>query len=161
MRGTNVSVTDNGIIAAYEELMRSAPEFIYVNANNAVEGVKEEMITDLSVEPPKANASIQWTSDKQRRYVMSKFRKKLPYPRQHYVSQGWRIEVLYTPAEMTSIQVYNASRSYRFVEGLYQQAFLRTIGWLYAPDRLEYWAQILEDRVYTEIVRAFYAVGER
>lgn len=86
----------------------------------------QAMIVALSQEPDKPDEPIQWTSPRQRRFVMAKLRRQgnLPYKRNHRQSQGWRVVLLSLGEDSGTIGVQNSSPITRYVQGDDQQGFL-------------------------------------
>jgi hypothetical protein len=154
-------VTDNGLIDAYAQLCDHAPDFVNAVTNRTVNDTSTELLADFQQEPGPVATPIQWTTPKQRRYVMAMKRKGViasPYVRTHSVSKGWRVQVIYTPDELSSISLFNANEVTPFAEGMRQQPWMRNTGWLYAPDLAEKWQRILTDRIEDDLIKAWYAV---
>lgn len=162
----SVAVYDNGLIDAYADLADESADFVNVVTNQVVNDTADEVLADFRREPGGVRRPIIWTSAKQRRYVMWAIRQGLitaPYVRDHSLSRGWEMKVVYTPGELSRIELDNPSDIATFVYGLRQQQWHRATGWLYAPDEMAIWSDILVDRMETALIKAFYAVepGEK
>lgn len=108
--------------------------------------------TTLRVEPPvrswPGDYPLEWTSEKQRRYVMWKLRStgNLPYQRTHQYVRGWHVQGVYTHG-LTSILVFHDDEVADFVGGRRQQRFHRITGWANAPDVLQVLSIDLNERI--------------
>lgn len=82
------------------------------------------IVTELSTEPGPPNHPINWTSEKQRRFVMAKLKGRA-YVRSHRQSRGWT-SVLNTLSgdDGGVILIVNTSPYSQFVQGESQQGFL-------------------------------------
>lgn len=129
----------------YRASLQSAPSLMAAATKRAVERIAKDMRRDLKAAPPRPKYPIQWTSERQRRYVMALLRRtnNLPYRRTGALVRGWhtdyRIDVrggLFTFSNKTAYAGY--------VQGPYgskarpgeprQQRFHRLSGWPSAPD---------------------------
>lgn len=164
MISTDFAVRDDGLLDAYQTLCLHAEDFVNTVTNRTVNDTADEILVDFQQEPPlPSGAKIEWTSEKQHRFVMVMKRKgliKARHERQHRVSKGWRIGVVYTPGQMSSVELWNEEDATTFVEGIHQQPFLEKIGWLNAVSLSEKWGKVLESRIEDDLIVSFYAVGE-
>lgn len=157
------SVTDPGLVDAYAELCRHVPDFVNTVTNQAVNVVGPLALDDFRQEPGAVKTPIKWTSAKQRRYVMMLKRMGLipsPYVRTHALAKGWTLTVVYTPGELSSIELTNPVEYATYVIGLRRQDFHATTGWYYAPDKAAEWVAIFTDEVERALVKAWYAVDD-
>lgn len=160
MMGVEFEVTDPGLVDAYEYLCRHVPEFVNTVTNAVANRVGPQILADFQQEPGAVKTPIEWTSSKQRRYVMMQKRRGLIGPRTHALSKGYVLTVVYTPGEMTSLDLTNPTDYLTFVVGLRQQRFHANTGWYFAPDKAEIWQEIFLDEMETGLVKAFYAVDD-
>lgn len=104
------------------------------------------LLTLVQTTPPPAKKPIEWTSDKQRRFVMAKLRREdnLPYKRTGRANASWRVE-LKQEGNTSRIVVQNTWDASQFVYGTLnmksrnaalavQQKFHRNTGWPLAVD---------------------------
>lgn len=156
MVSIEVKVTDNGLIDAYDELLLEFPEYTYSVTKNTVNNLAPEMLTDFREEPGPPKRPHEWTSDRQRRYVMMQIaRGKINPRRTHKHSQAWKYEVIYRPGLLTSVEVYNIEPGIEFIEGSRQQKWLAETGWFAAKDVAELWTDELEDRIEEDLIIGF------
>lgn len=159
MINVEFSVTDNGLIDAYVELCEDPESFVNVTVNRTMDSLSVDILEDFQQEPDAVKLPITFTTSRQRRFVMA--RKSGPYVRAHAISQGWKLQVVYTPGQLTSVYLQNDVPEAIFVEGIRQQPFMAVTGWLYTPDLADKWLPIIEDRIETDLIKAFYAVGDK
>jgi hypothetical protein len=133
------------------------------NADSIMQGVGQavydqwanQMLAELRTEPGAAKKPIQWTSDKQRRYVMAKLREEdnLPYKRTHQLSEGWESSYVLEGNGIVII-VRNPAPSAKFVYGSlaknpaqalrFQQQFHRNTGWQFARNTVYLWLEVMD-----------------
>lgn len=159
----SLEVDDPGVIDAYAALFAHAGAFVEtVTRRTLDETIAPVMLPDFQQEPGSVKHPIQWTSAKQRRYVKMKQRKgeiKAPYVRTHAVSRGWKLFLVQSGTDLTSIKLENNAAATDFVEGKRQQQFHKNTGWLNAGDLIQEWLPIVTDEIETALIKAFYAVG--
>lgn len=100
------------------------------------------ILSEAQVEPGAVAKPIQWTSARQRRYVMAKIRSgeiASPYVRTHAVSQGYAFIVTTAEGDYTRIAFVNNASAFTFVSGMTQQRFHANTGWLNAPAKADAW----------------------
>lgn len=104
--------------------------------------VSQQVDKTLRREPPErqypADYPLEWTSDRQRKYVMAKLRREgnLPYRRSHEFVRQWHVRGDYTNG-LTSIVVYHDSDIEQYVTGRRRQEFHRITGWPSSGDVLQ------------------------
>ncbi len=114
--------------------------------------VSQRVDATLRVEPPvrafPEDYPLEWTSEKQRRYVMAKLRREdnLPYQRTHEYVRGWHVWGDYTRG-LTAIDVFHDGEVSEFVGGRQQQLMHRITGWANAPDVLQVLSIDLNERI--------------
>lgn len=118
--------------------------------------VSQRVDTTLRVEPPVRSwpddYPIEWTSEKQRRYVMAFVLERdangniIPYERTHEYVHGWHVQGNYAHG-LTAIEVFHDSDVADFIGGRRQQRFHRITGWANAPDTLQVLSIDLNDRI--------------
>lgn len=116
--------------------------------------VSQRIDKTLRRDPGPVRYPIQWTSDKQRRYVMAKLRKEgnLPYKRTWRYVKGWRVRANYKHG-LTSIAVYHEDEVADFIGGRRQQQYHHNTGWANAADTLQDLAFDVEDFVQAGLAR--------
>lgn len=121
-------------------------DFVVSTTKEAVySDIAPVVLPEAMAEPGAVARPIQWTSAKQRRYVMMKIRKgeiQAPYVRTHAVSRGWNYDVTVVEGDYTEVSLSNKASYFRFVEGINQQRFHANTGWLSAPAKASQWLAI-------------------
>lgn len=155
-----VRVQDEGLIDAYIELLRTAPEFTRETVNKEVNGVRPDLLADLQAKPGPVKYPIQWKSAKQRRafFATNGFGRGIPTQRTDTLINAYRIGVEYTANNIAEVYVNNDTPYYDFVKGRDQQPFHEITGWRDDQDVFDYWSLELEDRVETALIKDMYAV---
>lgn len=146
-------VFDDDVFEAVYETANEAPAAMRREAGIVSRGpTAQKMIRELSAEPGPVVLPIDWTSDRQRRFVMRMRRKQGFPPRSHRISQGWRV-VLLNLSEMDGIiGVENSERGVEFVQGEWQQKFHANTGWPLARTIIRGNAEALQD----ELIEGWY-----
>lgn len=115
-----------------------------------------DALAELRKEPGAVKKPIQWTSDKQRKFVMAMLRKDNPdgteYPRTHALSQGWVVKSS-TQGNVFSITFENPAPEAKFVYGSmaknvnaaarFQQRFHIATGWQAASPIATRWTEVM------------------
>lgn len=117
--------TANDITAAYIERLDALPALTQGFARRLTIRVRSQMLKRLRTEPGRPDYPIQWTSEKQRRFVMAKLTREnnLPYQRTHATSQAWGVSVTFG-RDGGVITLENALPHSIYVYGPRQQRFL-------------------------------------
>jgi hypothetical protein len=78
--------------------------------------IRKRVLVRLQTEPPSAKHPIEWTSEKQRRFVMAKLKREnnLPYNRSGDLVKKWTV-VLVTTGDLTEIVAENQSAIGKYV----------------------------------------------
>ena len=109
--------------------------------NEVRDEIAPDALQELSVDAPPVARPIQWTSDKQRKFVMAKLKREnnLPYRRTGRLRNAWVVEV-----RGNAIVIENPSAISKFVYGSlaqnrsaalrFQQGFHANTGWQPATD---------------------------
>lgn len=127
---------DPGVIQAWRKVIKQAPTKMRKRFQTESRAIQAGVIGELkALEPGPAKHPIRWTSEKQRRYVMAKLRKRgqIPYVRTHALVNAWQARQ-YTTEAGGFLTVTNTSSVYPFVMGdparpQYQQQFHLNTGW--------------------------------
>lgn len=133
---------DSGIIQGVRRTIQAAPTKMRRAFKAVSKEVQEGAISELkALEPGPAKHPIRWTSEKQRRYVMRKLRKRgqIPYVRTGGLVNAWRARQ-YTTESGGFITITNDASIYPYVMGDpdradWQQQFHVITGWP-TPDRI-------------------------
>lgn len=117
--------TSDDITEAYIERLDALPALTKGYARRLTIRVKSQLLRKLRLEPGAPDYPIDWTSEKQRRYVMAKLRREnnLPYQRTHQLSQGWDVNVTFG-RDGGTITLENPLDHSIYVYGPRQQRFL-------------------------------------
>jgi len=150
---SNAYVDSDVLLALREALTtdRTKVRRVFFMAITRSDSAAEKARRELSKEPPPAVHPIEWTSPKQRRYVMMKLREQnnLPYRRTHRQSTGWRVTV----DSPLDVLFSNSNPAAQFVQGLYQQKFHANTGWPYAPVVIASYSEAITDELATAYLR--------
>lgn len=154
-------VTDAPLTEAYRELLGVIPEFTQAVVDRTFNDVAPLIVQDLSRAPGPVQLPVMWTSERQHNFVMmQKGRGRMQSSRRALISGGWKYRVVYSPDQISSLEVYNTAPGVEFVEGRRQQLFHRNTGWLYAPSVVSPWIAILNDEVETALIKSFIAAED-
>lgn len=119
---------DLDVLDATRETALQAPARMRRELGSIARGpIAQQIIAKLSKEPPPPKRPIDWTSDRQRRFVMAKLRREnnIPYKRTHRQAQGWRVVLEdIQGGDGGVISVENSTPYADFVQGERQQRFL-------------------------------------
>jgi hypothetical protein len=156
---------DLGIIQGVRQTIKQAPTLMEKRFKAVSDEVQAGVISELkALEPGPAKHPIQWTSEKQRRYVMRKLRKRgqIPYRRSGALVNAWRSR-RYTTKAGGFITVTNDSSIYPFVMGDpdradWQQQFHINTGWP-TPARIQEVKTAWTGRGALKVVRAWQEVA--
>lgn len=158
MSDIQVSITSNGKLAALVKVVSHAPFFVDGIVRQAVvNDISPAILPEAQAEPGPAAKPIEWTSIKQKRYVMAAIRRGLipaPYIRTHALSQSWAFGVA-TESDSTTITLANSSSKFPFVEGASREKFHANTGWLYAPDKIPIWGNMVVGMLVTALQSAW------
>ncbi len=132
----------------------SYAKVVYEEFQAAYDVVEPLMLKELEVEPQSAVYPIQWTSDKQRKFVMAKLREEnnLPYNRTGKLAKAWQVNKVGSGLSFT-VKVLNPSSASPFVygslsitnRGAYKQAFHSNTGWQTAGSTIDFWLEALTE----------------
>jgi hypothetical protein len=148
-------------IQPIEELSYFMTDFqseVYRIAGYTADEVQPYLLDELYYYPPPAKHPIQWTSERQRKFVMAKLRREnnIPYSRTYSLRKGWRVGLAQV-ADGFAFQVQNDAEYTQFVVGslakdtsrarAYQQQFHRKTGWVLASDTITFWFDAFYERL--------------
>lgn len=155
-----VEVRGDHLLDAYADLMARAPEVTRTEVDRAVNRVAPELLADLRRKPGAVKYPLVWQSPRQRRayFASNGFGQGIPYRRSDGLINAYKVEVIYTPGGITSVQVTNDNPAYPFVKGEFQQRMHAITGWNNDADVFAVWSEVLADDVETGLIKAFYAV---
>jgi len=143
-------VIDTQSIERQIAFLEVLPEILEQTALDVAADFEEPVINDLSETPGKVKYPIEWTSEKQRRFVMAKLRAEnnLPYQRTGRKPYGWQMNVEASGGTVT-IVIRNIWNAARFVfgallgdpaaSGADQQKFHKNTGWQLAQPKINRW----------------------
>ncbi len=105
---------------------------------NVMPKLQRRLINILRVYPKGAKHPIQWTSERQRRFVMAKLTREdnLPYQRSGRFGQSWEGKVEWGDLS-GSTTITNTSGIGQFMVGDRQQGFHKNTGWISAEEKAE------------------------
>lgn len=122
------------------DFLGNQDEFVAAIGQRVFDRHAPDLLSELQREPGKPKYPLQWTSEKQRKFVMAMLRKEdnLPYERTHKLSQGWIVKPNISGG-VFSILVENPAPQAKFVYGSlaknvdaaarFQQRFHQDTGW--------------------------------
>lgn len=120
---------------------------------NAVwQPIQTAMLRELKTVPGRVRYPIDWTSAKQRRFVMMTLRRNnnLPYQRTGRIPAAWQASARFNGGQIQAI-VENSEPASRFVYGSlarngggFQQRFHRNTGWQEANQTVAFWFTALQ-----------------
>ncbi len=160
---------DLDALHALQERVARAPERARRFAKELEADLEQMALAILGAEPGPPAYPIDWTSERQWRYVMAKLRREgnLPYRRTHALSRGWRVESVLGVGEREETWIVLTHDSppvlwrgrefqvWQFVMGEYQQFFHAVTGWRnvhevafdlseFAVDQvIDFWGEVL------------------
>jgi len=79
-------------ITGYETLYQRLKRLPKEAGDAGVEAANEYIVNQMQVQPPKPTGKFQWTSDKQRKYVMAKIREGGYIGRTQELRNAWKTE---------------------------------------------------------------------
>lgn len=131
-----ISITmdfDRDVLDAVAQTVSDAPRAMQRALGLIARGpVAVDLLRDLMFIPSKPRYPLVWTSDRQRKFVMSKLRRegKIPYQREGKHARGWTIVPL-----SDGIAVQNRVPGSEFVYGPFpfRQRMHGITGWPFAP----------------------------
>ena len=160
-----ISTQLNIDIQPIEELSYFLDDFqleVYRIAEYTSAEVQPFLIDELGYYPPRrqypADYPLEWTSERQRKFVMAKLRREnnIPYRRTYRLRAGWRVGLSRVGGGF-AFRVENASDYAQFVVGslakdtsraqAYQQQFHRKTGWVLASDTIAFWFDAFTERL--------------
>lgn len=132
--------------------------------DEAVQTIEGNLRDELAYVPPQrsypSEYPIEWTSEKQRRYVMGFVLKRdeegniIPYQRTGRMANAWEFDVV-TGADGIAFIIQNPIAYSRFVVGTLaqninratvpQQRFHRRTGWVAATETVQFWLDVLDE----------------
>ena len=128
---------DTDVLEALAEALVESPKLFAIR-------IERELMPDfrqialelLRSEPGPPRYPIQWTSEKQRRFVMAMLRRagKIPYVRTHELAQSWQVEFLRDGDLPGEVVIDNQANAAIFVYGEHQQLFHANTGWFQSDD---------------------------
>lgn len=137
----STATVDTSGIDALIDLVESQDKMVATVGQRVYDRLAPEALSELRHEPGKPKYPLQWTSDKQRKFVMAMLRKdnNLPYPRTGKLAQGWTIKVSDPSGGVFAIVIENPAPAAKFVYGSlakdanaakrFQQKFHAETGW--------------------------------
>lgn len=130
-------IPDYDILDAIKETAQKAPSLMATAFQRQAQRARSVGLARLHVQPGKPVYPIQWTSERQRRFVMAKLRREgnLPYQRTGALVNAWQIDYA-TDNYDGFLRVYNESDIEQYVTGINQQRFHRNTGWYQSQDIL-------------------------
>jgi hypothetical protein len=132
----NELIIDNDIFDAIADGAKKAPGLMNTAVNRRLmPRIRKRILNRLQTMPAPAKHPIDWTSEKQRKFVMAKLRREnnLPYKRTGGLVKQWKV-VAYFKGDNGEIIAENPSPIGRYVFGEQQQRFHRNTGWYHADD---------------------------
>jgi hypothetical protein len=139
---------DTDILDAISEQAQRTPGLMATAFQRQAQRLRSVALSRLHVEPGKPVYPIQWTSEKQRRFVMAKLRRdgNLPYQRTGALVNAWQVD--YNTADYEGfLRVFNPSDVEQYVTGIRQQKFHSNTGWYRSQDILTELMVEAEDRL--------------
>lgn len=139
-------IIDNDIFDAIADGAKKLPTLMNTAVQKrALPKIRRRVLARLRTMPPPAKHPIQWTSERQRKFVMAKLRREnnLPYRRTGALVKNWKVIIVLKP-DRADIVAENDSSVGRYVFGEQQQRFHRNTGWYRADDVL------IEESLYAE-----------
>lgn len=158
---TSIVVDDSAVLDPYSEVFQQLPDFVAGITASTVNDVGEGLLADLRREPGPPQYPLRFASVRQRRFVMAQRRAgAITGERSHDLANAWKLEVVYDPNNISSIQVSNDDPAFPFVEGANQQPYNADTGWQRASDTIQAWTKVMRDAVETDVIKSLYAIGE-
>lgn len=158
MLEVEVEIIGDEILDSVIEACEDFPGLIPEVMDETIEQIGPDILGAFQQEPGPSGLQKNWTSDKQRRFVWGKITRgewTSPFPRQHAISQGWKIyAVSYSAGEASGI-LENEVEGVEYVEGVEQQQWHKQTGWLYAPDLAAEWSDKLSTLALKNLRKAF------
>ncbi len=158
----NLQVEDNGLIAAYKELLSGEAEaFIRLSTARDVNAVLDKTLRLLRTPPGPVRSPLRWTSERQRRafFASEGFGRGIPTRRSGTLTRGWRAFLTYAPGQLAEAGFENDVPYRQWVTGDDQQLMHSITGWVPDTLRFEEAQAELADRVETSLIKGWYAVG--
>ena len=147
-----LNIKDLGKIAALKKHLSQTSDIV---AGIVLRTVNEsqlgsDILSDFQAEPGSVHKPIEWTSAKQRRYVMMKIRKgeiKSPYVRSHVLSKGWKFFATRESKNTTTLNLENDTPYADYVEGKHQQRFHANTGWFQDVSLARKWLPVIRKAI--------------
>lgn len=161
MYTSSVTVSNDYLIAAYQELLRHSPAIVLRAVNRTVNRNADDLSRYLRRYPGAPRYPLVWTSERQRRYVLAKLRREnnLPYRRTGRLAAGYKVIVVYTPATITMIEVrHDSPVPHVYVKGLKQQKMHTYTGWDRDSETIEFYSELMADEVETDLIHTYEVV---
>jgi hypothetical protein len=148
------ATADTSGIDATIALLQDHDKVVATAGNRAYNRVAPEALAELRKEPGEAKKPIEWTSLKQRRYVMAMYREQgiTEYTRSHKLSQSWIVSSL-IEGKVFRIIFENTAPQAKFVYGSlaqnrvtalrFKQKFHTNTGWQDATDTATKWTRAM------------------
>jgi hypothetical protein len=151
------ATADTSGIDAFKQLLDDQPKIVAEVGQRVYNRHAPEALNELRKEPGAVKKPIQWTSERQRKFVMAARREKSitgDYERTHELSQGWTIRAI-TEGVTFRIIFENPSPAAKFVYGSmaqnkaaalrFKQKFHSNTGWLDAAETGAKWTKVMMD----------------
>lgn len=133
----SVQVRNAQVLETFAALFQRSPQLVQVVAAKVLDKYEDELKAALGAEPGPVVRPIRWTSRRQKwAYLFTNgFGNGIPYVRKRRIVQGWRFEAVMGGAdEPAQLQLYNSAPQHVYVQGVFQQGFHRTTGWINAQE---------------------------
>ena len=144
----------SGFLDSQNQIVGGITAFIY-------DTYSPELLRALQEQPPPAKKPIEWTSAKQRRYVMAKLREEnnLPYQRTGKLAASWQVQTVSSGGTFQII-VRNDAPPAKYVYGTlarnfdmalrFKQRFHTNTGWIDAGEITWFWLLEMEKQFLKE-----------
>ena len=157
------TVPDQDWLQIYSDWFANAPDVLTGLVATRMQSFAPDILDDMQQEPGPVETPIMWTSAKQRRWVkMQQAKGAIPFPyvRTHTISKGWKVTVNRPGPSQARLTLSNSVPGSEFVEGIHQQQFHQTTGWLDAETKASEWGAEILDELWGAVTEAYLAVGK-
>jgi hypothetical protein len=158
IRPSQVEVTNEYLLAYYQELFEQFPERASAIIENVVLEFGTSLEKDLQTEPGPVVYPIAWTSEAQRRmyFATNGFGEGIPTVRNHDLVRAYKVEVEPPqPGQIAAIVVSNDDPARDFTTGIYQQRYHAITGWFYEQDVFDVHRDLMTDQIADELAEEF------
>jgi hypothetical protein len=130
---------DRNYLATMRDFITRAPVLFRARIERNVLPQVKDLADRMLVEPGPVVCPIEWTSERQRRYVLGYVLERdaeghiIPYQRTHELIEGWEV-VLQLAGDSFAVALTNPFSYTVFVMGKWQQRFHANTGWASALD---------------------------